>query len=155
MSHLENRMIARKTLEIIPVVMRVMGAQLRDNAGLNNSAHVPILKLLTIVGQLTLTDIAAKMRVSLPTMSNTISTLEDKGYVHRTRSEADRRVVWIDITPQGRAAYQAMEHEMEARIAALLGDLSPDERETLERALTLLSQAFESGLARDPNYDLD
>ena len=151
----ENRMIARKTLDIIPAVMRVMSAQLRHQQGLDKSAHVPVLKLLHYVPQLTVTELALQMHVSLPTMSNTVSTLEERGYIRRARSAEDRRVVWIEITPEGRAAYEAMERDMEERIANLLGDLSPDDRDVLERALTLLSNAFESGFERSGEYGFE
>jgi DNA-binding MarR family transcriptional regulator len=142
--------IARRTLDIIPLVMRVMSAQMRHapQQGLtsNNTPLLGVLKMRAF----TLSELAERMSVSAPTMSNTITTLEERGWVQRRRSDEDRRVVWIEITDEGRAALDAMQSEVQMRIAHLLEGLSEEESVMLLNGLTILRDVFAAALARDP-----
>lgn len=145
MSHLENRTIALQTLEIIPVIMRVMSAQMRIGATPVATSHIVVMRILLDKPE-TLTDLAKQTQVTLPTMSNTISTLEERGWVMRRRDEQDRRVVWIEITPLGSEIYGQVQQHMIEQIAALLETLSPDDRAQVAAALTLLNHAFAQGI---------
>ncbi len=53
-----------------------------------------------------LSDLASLQGVSLPTMSNSISAMVERGWVRREAPDGDRRVVMIDVTPTGRAALE-------------------------------------------------
>jgi DNA-binding MarR family transcriptional regulator len=145
----KSSQIARRTLDIIPLVMRVMAAQVRQSPGGVATNHAPILGMLQI-RPFTLGELAARMSVSAPTMSNTVTTLEERGWVRRRRSEEDRRVVWIEVTEEGQKALDAMQDEVEARIAKLLEGLSPEEQETLVNGLTLLRDVFAAAMEQDP-----
>jgi len=151
MPHLQNRTIALKTLEIIPVIMRVMSAQMRIGTVMVSTSHIVVMRIL-LDGQTTLSEVAKATQVTLPTMSNTITALEERGWVTRTRDEHDRRVVWIEITDAGRASYHQMQEHMVDQIAALLDTLSSDDQEHVSQALTLLNQAFAQGIAKNPGY---
>jgi MarR family transcriptional regulator, organic hydroperoxide resistance regulator len=142
--------IAGRMLQIIPLVMRVMSAQMRHapQQGLNSN-NTPLLGALKLRTH-TLSELAERMSVSAPTMSNTITTLEERGWVLRRRSEEDRRVVWIEITPEGIAALDAMQNEVKMRIAQLLEGLSDEEQATLVNGLTVLRDVFAAALERDP-----
>ncbi|WP_405109109.1 MarR family transcriptional regulator [Paenibacillus sp. FSL K6-1217] len=45
------------------------------------------------------------LQVSRPTASQTVSTLEEKGYIERVMSETDRRVIYICLTAKGQAVF--------------------------------------------------
>ena len=49
----------------------------------------------------TMGELAGIMNVTVGTMTVTIDRLVKKGFVRRSRSESDRRVVWISITRSG------------------------------------------------------
>src|SRR6185295_19038073 len=104
--------LARRTLEIIPLVMRVMSAEMRQ---LQHGIHPGHIHLLRLVKQnpIILSDLASRMAVSPHTMSNTINAIEERGWVRRRRAENDRRVVWIEITDSGRAALDKMDSGVE------------------------------------------
>ncbi|HEX2621293.1 MAG TPA: MarR family transcriptional regulator, partial [Phototrophicaceae bacterium] len=110
--------IARRTLDIIPLVMRVMSAQMRSAEHGLSSNHAPLLGMLQY-RPYSLGELAERMSVSAPTMSNTITTLEERGWVTRKRSETDRRIVSIMITEEGQAVLDGMQKEVEQRIALL------------------------------------
>lgn len=147
-----SRQIARSMVEIIPLVMRVMAAEMRKQGQL--PSHAPILGMLAMRKH-TLGELADRHAVSAPTMSNTITTMEERGWVIRTRSEEDRRVVWIDITANGRTALEALQGRTAERIAGMLDRLTVEEQESLARGVAVLQETFITALAADPHlHDL-
>ena len=52
--------------------------------------------------EITVSAIAKQLAVSLPTISEVVRTLEQKGLVKKVRSETDARVVTVALTPKGR-----------------------------------------------------
>src|SRR5215212_2650273 len=109
---------AREILKIVPLVMRTVTAQLRAAGELPAPAHFGLLSILTVKsGTVTLTELAALQGVSLPTMSNTISAMVGRGWVQRTAAGRDRRVVRIEVTPEGRATVRRVARSAEAHLA--------------------------------------
>lgn len=88
------------------------------------------------------TAIAAAQRVTAGTLTTAVTLLEKKGYLERRRDDKDRRAVRIVPTDKARAAnavHAAFHHEM---VRELTGVLSPDETESLSRALGKLAAFF-------------
>ncbi len=79
--------------------------------GLTHAQWVPLLKLHTGEAS-TPAELARVCYLDAGSMTRTLDRLEAKGFVRRTRSDADRRVVMLELTPQGR--------ETAARIPNLL-----------------------------------
>src|SRR6476646_4720359 len=96
----QARESARDILEIVPLVMRTVAAELRSAGEMPAPAHFGLLSLLSARPRM-LTELAALQGVSLPTMSNSISAMVDRGWVRRLAPESDRRVVIIEVTTTG------------------------------------------------------
>ena len=92
--------------EIIPLVMRTVAAELRAAGELPAPAHFGLLSILSEQPR-TLTELAALQGVSLPTMSNSISAMVERGWVRRTAPDEDRRVVIIEVTATGQRRARA------------------------------------------------
>src|SRR5216684_9115250 len=103
MTRIQARESARDILKIVPLVMRTVAAELRAAGELPAPAHFGLLTMLSAQPR-TLTELAALQGVSLPTMSNSISAMVQRGWVKRTAPARDRRVVIIEVTSTGRAA---------------------------------------------------
>ena len=146
--------LARRTLDIIPLVMRVMSAEMRSSQHGVIANHVSTLGMLQF-RPYTLTELADRHSVSSPTMSSTITTLEGRGWVKRDRDQQDRRVVWVSITPQGQQVLDDIQDKVVQRIAALLDDLSEADEARLIDGLTVLRDAFAAALNRDPAFRHD
>src|SRR2546425_11281715 len=99
----QARESARDVLEIIPLVMRTVAAELRSAGELPAPAHFGLLSCLSVHPH-SLTELASLQGVSLPTMSSSITAMVDRGWVRRAAPERDRRGVMIEGTPTGRAA---------------------------------------------------
>jgi DNA-binding MarR family transcriptional regulator len=71
-------------------------------------------------------------------MSKTITTIENLGWVARSRSNSDRRIVMIEATPAGRAALREVHELAIAPIAEALDSLTATQRQKLSAGLKIL-----------------
>jgi DNA-binding MarR family transcriptional regulator len=81
------------------------------------------------------------------TVSQTIKTLTERGYLSRNPSELDGRSVRLDLTAQGRAAVRS---DPLARLIELVDDLPPAGRDGLQDQLRYLAAGLAKGLERPP-----
>ena len=140
----DPKLAAREILEILPLVMRTLRTELGQPAALPSPGHFPLLFMLT-EGPHNLSELADKHNVALPTMSKTISTLSNHGFVRRSQSEEDRRRVVIELTDAGRALLAQITEKAVAHLATVLGELSSEERRKLVEGLSVLRAAFSRG----------
>jgi DNA-binding MarR family transcriptional regulator len=141
MSKRPSRNVAREILKIIPLVMRTVAAELRAAGELPAPAHFGLLTMLSAQPR-TLTELAALQGVSLPTMSNSISAMVQRGWVRRMAPLKDRRVVVIEVTPTGKAAVERVGRAAEGHLAVLLAPLDALERRRLQSGLSVLRRVF-------------
>jgi DNA-binding MarR family transcriptional regulator len=136
-----SREVAREILKIIPLVMRTVAAELRAAGELPAPAHFGLLTMLSAQPR-TLSELANLQGVSLPTMSNSISAMVQRGWVRRTAPVKDRRVVIIEVTPTGKAALERVGRAAEAHLAVLLTPLDAAARRRLQAGLSVLRKIF-------------
>jgi DNA-binding MarR family transcriptional regulator len=142
MTRIQARESARDILQIIPLVMRTVAAELRAAGELPVPAHFGLLSILNDRPRM-LTDLASIQGVSLPTMSNSISAMAEHGWVRRVSPpEGDRRVVMIEVTPAGRAALERVARCAEAHLAEVLAPLDLPARRRLRSGLGVLRKVF-------------
>ena len=104
-----------------------------------------VLNTLQELGPQRVTDLAGIEGVRQPTCTGLVNTMEAEGWVSRTVDGADRRVVLVELTEEGR---HVLEEIMRARVAVLnryLGGLTGDERLALANALPSLKRLIELG----------
>lgn len=106
------------------------------------SAHqASILDHLDEHEPLALLDLAKHMGVTPSTMSLNIERLVRRGYVSRERAAEDGRRLKLRITPAGVRLREAKSVLDPARVRALLGRLTHEEREAGIHGLELLARA--------------
>src|SRR6478736_1224866 len=106
-------------------------------------AQLSILLTLLEQGPIRMTELAAHERVRTPTTTVAIRRLEKLGLVKRSRDPSDLRAVLVDITPKGLAQHRESLAARQAQLAALLSKLSPEDVETLTKALAPLERLAE------------
>ena len=89
-----------------------------------------------------MTSVARELEVTTGTLTISINGLVKKGYVDRTRSEEDRRVVLISLSDKGVRAYLRHQEFHQKMIDAVLAGLSEEEQRVLEQALLKLNRFF-------------
>ena len=91
-----------------------------------------------------MSSVAKIMSVTVGTLTIAINSLVKKGYVHRERSEEDRRVVLISLTEKGKKANAHHMKFHDGMIQAVLKDLNEEQQEVLVKALMNLRTFFDS-----------
>jgi DNA-binding MarR family transcriptional regulator len=76
-----------------------------------------------------------------------VDGLVEHGYVQRTRSDRDKRVVYLTLTGRGRQALDHHRHFHEEMIANIKATLSEEELAILIRALYHLDEYFRNAYA--------
>ena len=98
-----------------------------------------VLARLDREGPQTASDLAAAERVRPQSMAQTVAELQTSGFVARRPHPLDRRRILIELTAEGAAALTDDRRRREGWLArAIETELSPEERETLARAVPLL-----------------
>jgi DNA-binding MarR family transcriptional regulator len=132
---------ARHIVEIVPTVMQIVAAELRR-------ARFPVsptqLGVLTVLAHhpCNLSELAEHHLVSLPSMSSAISNMVEQGWVQRKRAEHDRRMLMIEISPEGLNVWEKIGRLVISRLTELLAPLTPAERQSLLDGLAVLRKAF-------------
>lgn len=91
-----------------------------------------------------MTSVARSLEVTTGTLTIAINSLVKKGYVDRVRSEEDRRVVLVSLSEKGKRAYLHHSRFHEQMIDSVVEELTEEEQQVLEKALTKLNHFFGS-----------
>ncbi|HWQ83971.1 MAG TPA: MarR family transcriptional regulator [Anaerolineales bacterium] len=137
----DTKAVAEKIIEVIPMVMQKVASELRRTGYDLAPGHYRILAILAS-GAHSLSELAEKQAVSLPTMSNSISILANRGWVKRERSRLDHRTVFIEVTPAGREVLFAVRQSAEANVARFVACLSKEQCDQLRIGLKILESIF-------------
>lgn len=89
-----------------------------------------------------MSSVAKSLSVTTGTLTISVNGLVKKGYVSRTRSEEDRRVVLISLTEKGVKAFERHRVFHQEMIDSIVKDLTKEEQMILEKALQNLNQFF-------------
>jgi len=95
------------------------------------------LRYLHEAGPRTIGQIQDYIYISASATSELISRLEDEGYVARTRGKKDQRVVYVDLTPEGRRLAEESPLGGVPLLRERLKSLTPEQ-------LDLVKSAFET-----------
>jgi DNA-binding MarR family transcriptional regulator len=99
-----------------------------------------VLGRLDREGAASVSDLAQALRVRPQSMAQTIGDLEAEGMVARDPDPNDRRRALVSLTPAGRARIEEDRAVREGWLVKALEELPEDDRETIERAVGILSR---------------
>ena len=105
----------------------------------NNDMH--IIEAVGLDGG-NMSSIAAKLKVTVGSLTTSMNGLVNKGYTERKRGEKDRRVVNIYLTEKGRKAYHHHAEYHEQMTDAVMKQLNEEEIGVLVKTLNGLSEFF-------------
>ncbi len=131
---------AQLLLEAVPPLVRLLRGALASGTGAVTLTQARILARLE-AGPRRVGDLAAAMEVSAPTASVAVGALVRRGLVSRLSGEADRRVVLVVLTAQGREVLLAARRRQLEALTGVLGGLGDDEIRGLEAGLRGLARA--------------
>ena len=108
----------------------------------NNDMHV--IEAIGIGEPKNMSSIAKELSVTVGTLTISMNSLVKKGYVVRSRSTEDRRVVHISLSEKGIKAYEHHKYFHEQMIQGVMDVLTEEEMNALVKALTKLTSWFRS-----------
>lgn len=123
--------------------------------GLTSAQWGPLMRLKTGGGS-TVAELARWLNVDAGAMTRLLDRLEKKGLCRRVRSTEDRRVVQIELTPEGEAAIGEVPAVLADVLNAHLTGFSQQEFDALGEYLRRMCESGEAlrdahGLAGDNN----
>ena len=80
---------------------------------------------------MTATDLCEKTSLLKSQMNQVLSSLEQQGYLARSRSEADRRQVFLTLTDAGYEAYQQAHRQASALLTELVSKIGVETADNL------------------------
>ncbi|TAH69539.1 MAG: MarR family transcriptional regulator [Anaerolineaceae bacterium] len=102
--------------------------------------EIHTIEAVGLYGSRTMSEIASKLDITMGTLTTAIDKLIKKGYVERSRSQVDRRIVNVSLTNRGKLAYRIHEKFHMDMVKEIMNDFSIDEEEVLLSALRKLNK---------------
>ncbi len=94
-----------------------------------------ILKIIDENGQVTMAELAEINYVTQAWITGMIDKMENKKLVRRNRSEEDRRVIYIEITPEGKGLLAELKAVFDKTLYEHFSYVEPKEIEQLNKIL--------------------
>jgi DNA-binding MarR family transcriptional regulator len=146
---IEHEIVAREIVELIPMIMRNVAADLRCEGIGMAPAHFRLLGMLAH-HPCNLSELAELQEVTMATMSNSVTTLVERGWVQRIPVPHDRRMIKLELTPAGNQilvkSYQHLVH----RFDQLISQLTEDELAQIQDGMVILQRVFTNPLIKSP-----
>lgn len=102
--------------------------------------EIHTIEAVGLYGSKTMSEVATKLEITMGTLTIAVDKLIKKGYLERSRSNTDRRIVNISLTNRGKLAYRIHEKFHLDMVKAIMLDFNPQEEEILLTALSKLNK---------------
>lgn len=93
--------------------------------------------------EMTPSEIANSLLLTLGTVTTSLNKLEDKGYVNRERSTTDRRVVHVSLTEKGYELYHQHQQFHKDMVMTIIDGMSSSQVQALGEGLVKLHRFLE------------
>ncbi|HSJ34824.1 MAG TPA: MarR family transcriptional regulator [Acidimicrobiia bacterium] len=116
---------------------RIFDRSLRSQAGISSIWYEAMLRLARATqGRLSTSDLGESLVLSSGGVTRLVDRLVERGFVERISDEADRRVVWVSLTPAGfDVLAEATRIHLEDLEEHFVSRLDAAERQTLKKLL--------------------
>lgn len=139
-----NMQTAKEILHAYLRIYRSISEEFRGRFG-NINLTFPqtlVLSLLGSEGSMPISELARATGSANSTISGVLDRLEQMDLIQRVRSEKDRRVVYVTLTPHYEEVREELEKSVEESFPGLIGKLSPEELVQVQSGLAVLERAL-------------
>ena len=141
---MDNRLVNEYLTQIFNNVLVIEESSLRSS----RFSDVSIKEMHTIdaIGarnNATPSEVAKELMVTLGTVTTSLNNLERKGYIERTRSIVDRRVVHLSLTQKGRLLYRLHGRFHRNMVDRITEGMNPEEFKVMRKGLENLYKFLE------------
>ncbi len=132
--------INRLLVEVYDDVNQIEAYSIKQGAFSDLSiTEIHTIDAVGLYGSKTMSEIALALDITMGTLTTAVDKLIKKGYVERSRSTTDRRIVNVSLTKRGKLAYRIHEKFHLDLVAVIMDDFTPQEEEILLTALRKLN----------------
>jgi DNA-binding MarR family transcriptional regulator len=134
--------VSPQTPDQLNSVVTRLFVRLRDHL-VHQGASVPAARVLVLLrdnGPMRVTELAAALQVSQPTMSGQLHRLAEQGRVRRAIDTSDGRAVTAELTSAGRALLDSLVTSRSALLTAALARLDDRDRTAIAAATPALGR---------------
>ena len=139
----ESKAIVNELLvDIFNRILAIEGEDLKNKGIKLSMSEVHVLEAVEKVEQPTMTNIANKLGITVGSLTVSVNTLYQKGYVSRERDPEDRRKVVVGLLPKAEEVLEKHNDFHNEMIDSIFKDLKLEEDELLISSLKKLSSYF-------------
>lgn len=97
----------------------------------------------------TISELSEIMKITLPSVTLAINKLVKKGYVTKTRSEEDGRVIFVKLTDRSKKVARVHRHFHRRMVEAVIKDLTDEEFKAMVSGLVKLNKFLNEKIQRE------
>ena len=137
----------RKSIEVIKVLKNLMDTIKQNMHEQFKEMRVTgpqgmLMGTLVHNGEMKISDLSEMLALSNSTVSGILDRLEKNGFVKRTRSEEDRRVVYVSVTDEFKKHTQEHFNEIEKKLESMMNKGTPEELEKIFEGIDTLQKVI-------------
>jgi len=133
----EIEKLVNEVQKVVRQIMRRIRLQTPDDISLSQAS---VITRLDVPGGLTNAELARAEGVKPQSMSSIVADLEAEGYIQRSPHPADGRRIVLSLTEAGRQVRQSRLAAKQQWLNSIIEQLSPQERQELQRGLDILNR---------------
>jgi DNA-binding MarR family transcriptional regulator len=137
----------RKSIEVIKVLKNLMTTIKQNMHEQFKEMRVTgpqgmLMGALVHNGKMKISDLSEMLSLSNSTVSGILDRLEKQGCIERTRSDEDRRVVYVNVTDEFKKHKQEHFNEIEKKLEAMMNKATPEELEKIFEGIDTLQKVI-------------
>lgn len=137
--------LAEETFGDVLRLFRVVQANMQSlekQSGLSG-AQLWALWQISVTPGMKVSHLAESLFIHMSTASNLLDKLEKKGYLHRGRSPADSRVVFLHLTPEGEEVVRKLPGPLQGKLRNALQQMPAAKLDELRNGIVALLAQME------------
>ncbi len=135
---------AKSILTLLREIRSLIDKSLKIKLNIGNFTmpQTMIIYYLASHGKMKISELSEKMGLTNSTVSGIVDRLEDQGVVFRERSTKDRRVVYVQFTPEHKKTYHDMNDNLDKYFSEMLVAIPSDQMSTIMVSLNILKETL-------------
>lgn len=126
--------------ELFPQIMVLMGPKIYGESEVT-AQQFRVLKIIGR-GPVTLGEISGSINSKLSAAARLLRRLEVKGWILKKQDKNDRRIFWLELTPEGHQLIKSLAERRDRVIKEIFDRLSVEEQNSIVKGIHLLLKSL-------------
>ncbi len=107
-------------------------------------SDIVAILIIHIRKELTMSDLARELGTPLSTLTSIVKRLSDQKIVIRKRNNNDRRIIYVELSPEGEIIAKEIREKLELLLYRITNSLTPEELQQLIKLVMKATRAIQS-----------